>query len=161
MKSIIHIVTNKDLILYTKKIRLSELWSTPLTVVTKQYTWSGGQIIRHKAVHILSILRSVCPPHPVKQNWQNGRGAPPGRIPAKLSILGIASVFHQSPGFTPHSKVFLHSNIIAIDFSKPALLGFPPTCDSTLEPGFYRGFSHFFYQLFLSQIILRNFHSLL
>ena len=95
-----------------------------------------------KSVHLLSILRPACPPHPVKQNWQNGRGAVQGRIPTKLSILGIASLLHQSPGFTPHSNIFWHSNIIVIDFSKPALLGFPPTCDSTLEPGFYRGFSH-------------------
>ena len=125
MKSIIHIVTNKDLILYTKKIRLSELWSTPLTVVTKQYTWSGGQNIRQKAVHLLSILRSVCPPHPVKQNWPNGRGAPPGRIPTKLSILGITSLYHQSPGFTPQLETLFALKYNCNWLFKTSPAGFP------------------------------------
>ena len=54
------------------------------------------------------------------------------------------SSFPSKSGFYSSIRnIFLHSNIIVVDFSKPALLGFPPTCDSTLEPGFYRGFSLF------------------
>ena len=65
--------------------------------------------------------------------------------------------FPSKSGFYSSFKHFLHSNIIAIHFSKPALLGFPPTCDSTLEPGFYRGFPFFFINFYFLELSCETF----